>query len=351
MISLRAQRLSPIGVDIGQSSIKLVQLSKDRKTVLHAARWDLPGAQPGEDGAETAHAVRDALSKGLDSRRFSGRRAVVCLGAGQLFVQNLRVASTPEMDLDDAVRQGAQGKLPYSLEEAELRYVEAADVRHGDALRREIILLACHRDRLQAFLQPIVDVGLQPIAVDTEPTALLRSYAAQFRRADDQEACSMFVNIGARQTLVVIAQAEAPLFVKYLDVGGRLMAEAVARGLDMDLPAASMLRMHNGDRRRDQQDPEVIASIQRALRPVWDHLCNELSLCVRYYGVTFRRKPLARVLISGGEASPELVEGLEKRLNLPCQLGDPFRGLKENGQARRRSQWSIATGLALREEH
>ena len=160
----------------------------------------------------------------------------------------------------------------------------------------------------------------------------------------------MLVNIGASETLVVIARGESPLFVKYLDLGGGLMDEAVARGLDMDLPAATMLRLHNGDRRRDQQDPEMIATIQQALRPVYDRICSELSLCVRYYGVTFRQQPLSRVIISGGEASEELVEWLGHRLGLPCQLGDPFRGLKDSGETRRRSQWSIATGLALREE-
>ncbi|NIL99025.1 MAG: type IV pilus assembly protein PilM [Planctomycetales bacterium] len=351
MISFASKRYSPIGVDIGTSSIKLVQMSRDRKTVAQAARWDLLGHPTDRNAARQPDMVLDALSKGLDSRRFYGREAVVCLGAADLFIQNIRVASSPDIDLANVVRQEAQGKLPFPLDEAELRYLEAADVRHGDSMRREIVLMACHRDQLKAFLQPIVDVGLRPIAVDVEPVALVRSYASQFRRSHDQNCCSMLVNIGAGESLVVIAQGEAPLFVKYLDVGGRQMDEAVSRCLGMDPAAAGMLRMHNGDRRRDQQDPEMITAIQQALRPVCDRICSELSLCVRYYGVTFRQQGLSRVIISGGEASEELVDWLGRRLGLPCQLGDPFRGLNDRGETRRRSQWSIATGLALRGEN
>ena len=347
MISIRNNKYGPIGVDIGSSAIKLIQLSKDRTSILHAARWDL-SSNDGEDANEP-DVIQDALSKALDSRRFFGRDAVVCLGPGELFVQNIRIASSPDTDLDSAVRQEAKGKLPYPLEEAELRYIDAAEVRYGDSYRREIVLMACQQERLEAYLKTITAVGLRPIAVDAEPNALLRCYARQYRRTNDQDQCAMFVNIGSSKTAVVIAQGDAPLFVKYLDLGGNLMDDVVAQSLGMELLAASMLRSHNRDRRRDQQDPEIVAGVRHALRPAWDRICSELSLCVRYYSVTFRQTPLTRIIISGGEANEELVQWLDGRVGVPCQWGDPFHGLKDNNETRRRSQWSVATGLALRE--
>ena len=43
---LGGKRASPIGVDIGSRSVKLLQLSGDCATVQEAARWDLPADAP-----------------------------------------------------------------------------------------------------------------------------------------------------------------------------------------------------------------------------------------------------------------------------------------------------------------
>jgi type IV pilus assembly protein PilM len=110
-----------------------------------------------------------------------------------------------------------------------------------------------------------------------------------------------------------------------------------------------MLRRNHGDRRVEQQDPEVARSVSEAIRPLVDRLANELSLCNRYHSVTFRGQPLHSVLLSGGEASPGLQEKLHRQLELPCDLSDPFRSLATLPNVSRRGQWDIAAGLALRE--
>jgi type IV pilus assembly protein PilM len=112
---------------------------------------------------------------------------------------------------------------------------------------------------------------------------------------------------------------------------------------------AAALRRHNGDRRHDQQDPEVTASIARAVRPVVERLVSELSLCVRYHSVTFRGQPLARLVLGGGEATEALLAAISERLNLKCELSEPLRGLEGARGAGRAGQWDVAAGLAWRE--
>jgi type IV pilus assembly protein PilM len=158
----------------------------------------------------------------------------------------------------------------------------------------------------------------------------------------------MFVHVGATNTAVVIAHGAEALFVKYIDVGGQQMDEAVAAHLKMDLAGASMLRRHNGDRRADQQDPEIARSVQEGMRPVIERLASELAMCLRYHSVTFRGQPLIRAVVGGGEAAQTLVDQLAPRLDLKCELGDPLRNFELAIQTGRRGQWDIAVGLALR---
>jgi type IV pilus assembly protein PilM len=137
--------------------------------------------------------------------------------------------------------------------------------------------------------------------------------------------------------------------VKYLEIGGRHFDEAVARHLKMDQSQATALRRNCGDRRADQQDPEIVRSLSESVRPVLERWANELSLCLRYYSVTFRGQPLARAILSGGEATQALCELAGGRLGIKCDLGEPLRAFEQSVPSGRKAQWDLATGLALRE--
>ena len=341
-------RTTPIGVDIGARSVKLVQLSTDHKQLVEAVRWDLPPTAKTSKSELPVEALADALKQARRHRKFRGRDAVLCLGRNELFIQNIRVAKTSDTELTRLIQQEAAGRVPYSVTETEIRYLEAAEVRHGDSTLREVILCACHRPMLEQLLSAAEQADLHPVAVDIESNALVRSYLRQYRRDEDRQQRSMLVHVGHSGTAVVITEGDHTLFAKYVEVGGRDLDDAVARKLQMPLSDATALRRNNGDRRADQQDAEVSQSIAEATRPVVDKLVSELSLCVRYHSVTFRGKPLVRMVLGGGEASESLREVLNKRLDLPCDLFAPLRDFANQPRGTRDGQWDVATGLAMR---
>ncbi len=345
---ISSRRPGPIGVDLGQRSIKLLQLSGDCKRVVAAARWDLAGGKVQDEERDAQWT--NGLNRAREGRPFVGRDAVICLGARDLFVQNVRIPKHSKDSVETLVKQEAASRLPFDIKDAELQFIEAGEVRQGEVTKREVIVLACLKNVLERLLKVVDAAGLRPVAVDVEPAAVLRCYARQFRREADRGQRAMFVHIGASTTAVVIAQDDDALFIKYIDVGGRHFDESVARLLQMKTLDAATLRRHNSDRREDQRDPEVARSVAEAMRPVVDRLTNELSLCVRYHSVTFRGQPLSRLVIGGGEASQSLIDDLAQRLDLSAELGHPLRSLDTTNTSLpgRSSQWDIATGLALR---
>jgi type IV pilus assembly protein PilM len=350
MISwLGKHRCGPIGVDLGARTIKLVQFSSDRSRLIDACRWELPPVLPNTSFEQHVARWTDGLSKALEGRAFRGRDVVVCLGDRQLFLQNVRVPREMGAQMHRLVAQEAAGRLPFAVDEAELRFVEAADVRQGDAMLREVIVFACQRAVLQQTLELVEGAQLNPVAVDVEPAALARCYAAQFRREDDQNERSLIVHFGYSRTAAVIAQGAEMLFVKYVDIGGSHLDASIARHLKMDAGEATLLRKHNGDRRSDMQDPEVARSVAEASRPVIERLGGELAMCVRYHSVTFRGQSLTRMVLGGGEATPQLLEALGRHVDMKCELSDPFRAFATAPNLGRKGQWDVAAGLALRE--
>src|ERR1043166_6482567 len=149
---LAKRRAGPIGIDIGARSIKLVQFSGDRSRLIEAARAELPPIAEKATPLELAERIADGLRRGLKDREFRGRDAVCCLSDRDLFLQSLRVPKQAGPQLDRLVAQEAAGRVPFGLDEAELRYLEAADVRQGDQTMREVIVFAVQRAVLQQAL-------------------------------------------------------------------------------------------------------------------------------------------------------------------------------------------------------
>ena len=165
---------------------------------------------------------------------------------------------------------------------------------------------------------------------------MLRCYARQLRREGDLERRLMFVNVGASNTMALIARGTDTMFIKYINVGGRHLDEAVARHLKLSLGDAAALRRHNADRPPPERDPEIARGIGDAVRPVLERLAQQLGLCLRYYSVTFRGQPPERLVLGGGEATETLAEWLSARLELPCEAGDPLRPFGETCRRRTR---------------
>ena len=128
----------------------------------------------------------DALRRAMEGRSFRGREAVFCLGANSLFVQNIRVAQAAGDELTKIVHfEAAEMSTVNGRDEADIRYLDVDNIHQGDTIRREVILMACHKPIIERLLNVANHAGLQPVAIDVEPVAILRSYCRQLRRDED----------------------------------------------------------------------------------------------------------------------------------------------------------------------
>lgn len=340
----------PIGVDVGYSGIRMVQLSQDGSRLQAVGRRELPPCEEGDlFSPQRGKAILEAVAALRMQCPFRGRRAVAVLNDRQLLIQNLRVPRVSELPLAQLVRRELAERLPYPAEEAEIRYVNVGEVRQGDRFHRELIVFAARRSILHDIVTVLDQAGLQICAMDVEPATLIRSVLHEYRRDEDRLSRTLVVHIGATRTAVLVVGEQRPLLIKYVMVGGRQFDRAVADHLDMDLRAASALRRHHGDRRADRRDPDVMRSVNEAIRPVIEKLISELAMCCRYYSVTFRGTPLARVVVGGGEADLALARLISGRLNLPGDVSHPFRHVTLQGAVEDEPAWDVALGAALRE--
>lgn len=353
-------RQLPIGLDIGSTTVRMLQLGGSQRDLraIEAAKFAIPAEVKGDPKRRRGFIV-EGIRRFMKEGRFRGREAVSALSSRELAIRNIRMPKMSDEELATAVNWEAQHRFPFDTATAVIQYVRAGEVRQGDQMLDEVILLAVPRAEIDSHIQLAAEAGVDLMSLDAEPAAVFRGFERYLGRREDEGVVNVYADIGA-QTTVVITRGRELVFVKTIPIGGAVFNRAVADCLELAPTEAEALRRRMGRRTSgDSADAEGADRIQRAvsdaIRPHLDDLANEIGLCLRYYAVTFRGPRLESVTFVGGEAhDPSLVAALGEHLGMEAKIGDPLRGVRTDhlGHSldRRgvRAEWATAFGLSLK---
>jgi len=356
-------RQLPIGLDVGTTAVRVVQLGGSERDlrVVDAARFVIP-LEVKDDATQRRKLVMENIRRLVKERRFRGRDAVMALSAREMAIRNIRMPRMPEEELVTAVNWEAQNKFPFDTATAVIQHLMAGQVRHGDQVLDEIILFAAPRVEVDEKIQLACETGLHLVSLDAEPCAVFRGFERFLRRRDDEETVRVFADIGA-DTTVVITRGRDIVFVKTIPIGGAVFNRAVADSLELAPAEAEALRRRIGRRLAQgaDQGPEAdraARAVADAIRPHLEDLADEVGLCLRYYGVTFRGPRPGSILFTGGEAhDPSIPAMLGERLGMGIEIGDPFRAVRTDhldpvlDRRAVRAEWATAFGLSLKGFH
>ena len=218
---------------------------------------------------------------------------------------------------------------------------------------------------------------------------MFRSFERSLRRQEDKERTVVLVDIGSRFTTVVFGRGLEISFVKQIPIGGENLNQEVASKLGVDIEEAESLRgklrMEDVVKAHQHALEGVTSSVEQsrraailqssqsmapldgttrqaivdAIEVVGEELAREISLCFRYYTVTFRGNRVEDVIFAGGGAYEEvLLDFLKQQLGVKIEVAHPLRGLDlsnrkvrvsfEDGEQISLCEWAVAVGLSLK---
>ena len=350
----KGQIILPIGLDIGHSAIKMVQLAvcDDDVRVLASDRapvnWD--GAV--DDEARQEVVVR-TIQQLLARNRFRGRGVISALPPEKLRITSLRLAEVEMHQAERTLRKEAAHRFGLDPRVDAINYVLAGNVRQGDELKSEFILFATDDDTIRSHIALLEAAGLEPEGIDAGPCALFRNFERTMRRQEDRERTIIFIDVGHRYTVVAFGRAGEMCFVKQMAFGTARFAEDIAAKLDLSVEDAQALRRRMLN--RESVDAATCRTVADTLHATAEQLAAEISLCLRYYTVTFRGKRVERaVLAGGGVHETTLLDVMKHHLAIDTQIAEPFRGFdtgRTDGQADcpgLSSEFALAVGLSLK---
>ncbi len=307
-----------MGIDIGSRTITVAELKggRGRASITNFGGLELPGesVREGEvlDVPGTAAAIRELMgSAGIKMKK-------VWLGVAnqRVVVRQVDLPWVEEKELKASLRYQVQDFIPIPVEEAELdvHIVDEYVNDQGERFRR-MLLVAAHRDTVQAHVEVARRAGLKPIGIDLNSFAVLRAMGSTSSMEPGDE---VLVDIGADVTNIIVHRAGQPTFVRILVMGGDDITDALETGLSVtrDEAEAAKRGVMVG------ADGDVTSRIvtERA-----DNFIDEIRSSLDYFQAQTGDVQLASVVLTGGGASLNgLAHRLATSLRLPVETGNPF---------------------------
>lgn len=362
---------TPIGLDISSSHVRMIQLERQGAhwAVAAAASARLPDDIPSH-GPARVETLTQIIQDMLAHNDFKGRRVVSALPAASVQCKNLRLPRMPREELTAAVEWEATDRLHLSVDSMRLQFIDAGEIRQGEELRHEIILLAASNQDIQEHLDVLCACELTPLAIDSTPTALARCVSGGNDLPVDAPV-RVVLDIGQTNAKITIIRQGRIVFFKLIDIGANAFDHAVAQQLKLPRSEAAQLRRDClKQTERDASEvpgdsalfgaskrESVSRAVYESLRgPVGD-LAREVGLCLRYYSVTFRSKRPESMIITGSEAGqahiPQLLADGAGLAVQTCETLDhlDWSAIQNISHADMHvGAWAMAVGLAMRSD-
>ena len=403
-------RYTPIAVDFGAHSLKLLQIVPgDPPHLLAAGAMTAP-----TDCQDRWGFYSDALRQLCKQLPFKGHDAVCTTPAHQTLIQHLQISGGEQTDLSEAVGQELRQRLSIDPSRMVVRHFHVGQFVRDGSPRQEVVCVATGRDTVMRYIQALKQAGFETSGIFAEPQAVVRSFAHLYRRHDDDQRTTCFIDLGAATVKVVIAHGTEMVFAKTIHHVSHAAApdstdpaEAAepaepAAEAPADMPAipphgppidletgagdggSTSPENDAGPRRRSggaqalaraglavldaPAPPEPVARREAPARAepkargevtdnAMDCLLDELQLCLRYHQGMFPERAVEQlVFLGGGSRLVERCQRIAQGLRIAAQLGDPLARLVRPGGAvapvgldMRQPQpgWAVPMGLCL----
>jgi len=355
LISLRSlwsrQPAPLLGLDISSSSIKLVELGRDKSGQMVLERCVLEPLEPGwvtdgnvENFDEVAEAVRRALKKcGTKTRQVA-----MALAPSAVITKKIVLpAGLSEQELEAQVESEANQYIPFSLDEVSLDFCVAGPSAGAEG-EVDVLIAASRKEKVQDRQGLAEAVGLQAVILDIESYASRLATTRLIQTLPDGGANAVVAlfEIGALTTSMQVIRNDEVLYERDQGFGGGALTQQIVTQYGFS-PEEAEAKKRSGDL------PEDYA--EGILQPFMAGLAQEIGRALQFFFTSTPYNRVDYVLLAGGSSVlPGLTEAVTEYTSFACSVVNPFHGMDIAGSVREKKlrkeapTYLTACGLAMR---
>lgn len=340
-----------VGLDIGSSSLKLVEIEETQTGFVLNRYCQIPLLKGViMDGVPAEQEELTAAIKEIFKQSGCRRKGIVTSLSGQsVIVKKVSFATMEETELRDLIRDEATKYLPFdSMEGVSFDFQILGGSEFNPNLM-DVLLVAAKKDIIESYTEAVKNAGLNLSILDVDTFAIETMYEQNYDFEEDD--AIVIINIGASVTNINVVKNGVSLFTRDFALGGNSVTEAIQSGLSLTFEEAEQMKIEG---KGGSETTE--SAFRENLLAYADPLCQEIERSVDYFRSTYGGGSIKYALLSGGGAKLlGIADALTQRLNIPTELANPFRkiGLNEKNidpsfMERIGPAAAVGVGLALR---
>ena len=350
-----------LGIDIGTTGIRMVQLKIDNEEIElenYAYTETKEYMEILSNGRKTADVkmsnteILNDLLKIIKEAGITARKTAISIPISSAFSSAMTLPDIPENEINEAVNYEARQQIPLPINEVIFGWSiinkgegeKKSDDKNQKQIKKiNVLLIAIPKEITEQYTDIIKKTNLKLIALETESFSLARSLAK------DNKGPSMIVDIGNKTTSIIIVENGSVSESHSIPgSGGEEITKMISHGFNIDFNRAEALKRDvgltfNGPKKR----------VSEIALPIIGIIISEIEKANDSY-FNKNKTRIKKIIISGSSASlPGLIEYLSKKLNTEVEIANPWKNITYDRALSKElkkisTSFSVAVGLAMR---
>jgi type IV pilus assembly protein PilM len=349
-----SKKTSCLGLDIGENSIKIMEVKKAGSGYEIKQFGIVPTPQSMIEGSLVVNekGLASVIAELGKKVKAEAPMVAVAVTGDSIIVRHLKVPVMPDRELAEAVRFEAEAQLPIPGQDVTIDFIKHKVVTEGGIKKQEIVTVAVRNDIIKKITRLVESAGFIPVIMDIEPLTLLRAISLLNPSAIPQEGSFAIVNIGSISTNISVFINEQLEFTRKMSFGGYKLTMSLANHYNQSFEEAEAtkklidLRVNS-----DQENPPVLMyQKQEILLLVISELITEVDRSLEYYLAQHRGQKVTRIFLTGGGAQLKGIASLmSDELDIPVEVFNPIKYMQISKKLTSVEKDILDAGAALTE--
>ena len=340
---------SVVGLDIGSSSIKAVELKRSKGEIQVASLGVEPLASDivVDSMIVDSGSVSSAISKIFAEHKIKSKAVATAVSGHSVIVKRIPVSRMSDDELAESIQTEAAQHIPFDIADVNIDYQILTE--DPDSPQMDVLLVAVKKDKILNYTNVLSLAGKTPAVVDIDAFALQNCYEYNYEPGDTTTVA--LLNLGASVMNINIVKGRAPLFTRDVSVGGNQYTDSLQKELDLSFDDAESLKLGQkvGTVSEDAKLP--------ILQQVTEIIVLEIQKTFDFFRATAAGEHIERIYMAGGSSRvPGLIEALRQEFTIPVEVLNPFQRISSASAGgaeaalidQNPGQLAVAVGLALR---
>ncbi|MBI1820145.1 MAG: type IV pilus assembly protein PilM [Nitrospirae bacterium] len=340
-----------IGMDIGESSIKLSVISKKEEKFFLDYAHILPFMPNGRSDGNNENRENYPLTpemlislKGVfENFQFKKNPVVVNYTGKTPLIRYLKLPEMPQNEVEEAIKWEAQKLMTEPLETKVIDYAVLQKNEESGKVVLHLILVAVDKSDISEELNNIGRAGIYPRLMDVNPLALLK--VVELNHSPEKDHDLIFMDIGSAKMEINICREGVLRFTRQIKHGGNDISRAMMAKETISFDEAENIKKKDGLNHSE---------FKSVIKEEMDRMVLEVQRSMDYYRTQFRDPLFQKIILMGGTP---LMAGFrdyfETHFDLPVVLENPFSSMVCSSDFLKElnpmgSLWAGSIGLALR---